>query len=89
VRLLKNHHTLQSKEAELSNTKSRPISTDFSTALGGFGGELEDEDARNAREERDKQLFGRIRRAKSLFETKSGKKLQRTPTTKRKSQPPM
>jgi hypothetical protein len=47
--------------------------------------ELDDEDARSIRDEKDKERWSRLRRVKSLFNTKEGNKLKRPDTAKSKN----
>jgi hypothetical protein len=76
LRVLKNDYYLI-HNADRPAEKSRPMSSDNSE-LGVLGAEIEDDDARSISEEKDKERWARLRRVKSLFDTKAGKKLHRT-----------
>ena len=75
IRVLKNdfylnHNTDQPIE------KARPATSTGQIDI--FGTEIESDDARSITEENDKERWARLRRVKSLFDTKSGKRLQRS-----------
>jgi len=68
LRVLKNDHYLR-------HAGDRPVHTKPSTDLESpFGDDDEDDDARSVREEKDKERWARLRRVKSLFDTKGGKR---------------
>jgi hypothetical protein len=78
IRVLKNNYRLREAgkgweidkyQAGAADTTSRP-----GTALER---DYDDEDAKNIREEKDRQRWARLRRVKSLFDAKSVKKLQK------------
>jgi hypothetical protein len=77
--VLKNEHRLREAgkgsdnkgRAEVADTISRP-----GTAIEK---DYDDEDAESIREEKDKERWARLRRVKSLFDTKSLRKLQKHP----------
>ena len=81
LRVLKNDHYLRHNGARDNNAPAReaqssgPTQPEFSTN--------DDEDAKS-RDERDKERWARLRRVKSLFDTKSGKKLHKATTNEEK-----
>jgi len=80
IRVLKNDYYLQhsgEQQAEKTIQVSADNVSEISTA---FGADIEDDEARSIRDEKDKERWARLRRVKSLFDTKSGKKLHRTGT---------
>jgi len=78
VRVLKNDYHLR-HSGERQGEKARPGSADNTSIVSPvFGVDVEDDDARSIREEKDKERWARLRRVKSLFDTKSGKKLHRS-----------
>jgi hypothetical protein len=81
LRVLKNDYYLKHNAARPAE-KFRPMSSDNNDEISVFGAEIEDEDARSIREEKDTERWTRLRRVKSLFNTKAGKKLNRTETKK-------
>lgn len=81
LRVLKNDYYLK-HNMDRSVEKPRPISSGIISDTNPFGDETEDEDAKSIREEKDKERWARLRRVKSLFDTKSSKKLNRTDTKK-------
>jgi hypothetical protein len=86
MRVLKNDHHL--RHGGVRQREKDTIVADTGTEESTFGAEIEDEDAKSIREEKDKERWARLRRVKSLFDTKAGKKLQRSGGTidpKRKS----
>lgn len=81
LRVLKNDYYLK-HNGDRPSENSRPMSSDNHSEMSIFGVEIEDEDAKIIRDEKDKERWARLRRVKSLFDTKSGKKLSRTDTKK-------
>lgn len=79
IRVLKNDFYLK-HSADRSAEQPRPATSSNTTDI--FGAEVESDDARSIREEKDNERWTRLRRVKSLFDTKSGKKLHRTDTKK-------
>jgi Rsm1-like len=80
MRILKNDHHLRSSGERLGSRGSRQPSVDNASEFAStFGADVDDEAAKSIRDEKDKRMLRRLRRVKSLFETK-GKKLQRTGT---------
>lgn len=80
LRILKNDHHLRSNGERLGSRGSRQPSVDNASEYAStFGTEVDDEAAKIVRDEKDKRMLRRLRRVKSLFETK-GKKLQRPGT---------
>ncbi len=76
LRILHNDHLLRSRrESPIEKVAQSPL--DDVEVDSGFGTDPGDDDARSLRDEEDKQRWARLRRVKSLFETKGGKKLQR------------
>ena len=76
IRVLKNDHHLRhtgEKQAE----KATVSVSDIETQESMFGAD-DDEDEKSIREEKDKERWARLRKVKSLFDTKAGKKLQRS-----------
>lgn len=85
LRVLKNDYRLRTGGAQSPPAKERNAAIAVSEAVSQVGDDADDETARSIREEKDKERWARLRRVKSLFETK-GKKLQRNATVeKRKS----
>lgn len=75
VRILKNdHHLRTSKEVQGGKLRSPENVSEV------VAPDVDDEDARSIRDEKDKERWARLRRVKSLFETKGGKKLARSNT---------
>jgi hypothetical protein len=80
IRILKNDHHLRSSGERLGSRGSKQPSVDNASEFAStFGTEVDDEEARSIRNEKDRRMLRRLRRVKSLFETK-GKKLQRPGT---------
>lgn len=76
LRVLKNDHYLRNKGARNPNSASRdPLPGE--SFENSFEASVDEEDAKS-REERDKERWARLRRVKSLFDTKTGKKLHKT-----------
>jgi hypothetical protein len=83
-RVLKNdHHLRMSGERQGTSRTARPITPDSGDQII-IEPDVADEDAERVREENDKKRWARLRRVKSLFDTKGGKKLNRADTTKSK-----
>lgn len=77
LRILQNDHLLRSRR-ESPVGKIRPVAPDDSGEKdSGIETDVGDDDAMSIRDEEDKKRWARLRRVKSLFETKVGKKLQR------------
>lgn len=77
LRILQNDHLLRSRR-ESPVGKTRPITPENAGEIdSGIGADVGDDDAMSIRDEEDKKRWARLRRVKSLFETKAGKKLQR------------
>jgi Rsm1-like len=80
LRILKNDHHLRSSGERLGSRGSRQHSVDnASETASPFVIDVDDEEAKSIRDEKDKTMLRRLRRVKSLFETK-GKRLQRPGT---------
>lgn len=84
LRLLKNDHYLK-RSAEISpqTRKQRPMTmiSNSTPSTNPFNFQDDDdddnEDARSLREEKDKQRWARLKRVKSLFDTKASKRMSR------------
>ena len=80
IRILKNDHHLRSSGERTGSRGSRQPSVDNASEYAiTFATEVDDEAARSVRDEKEKRMLRRLRRVKSLFETK-GKKLQKAGT---------
>ena len=80
IRILKNDHHLRSSGERTGSRGSRQLSVDNASEYAStFGTEVDDEAAKSVRDEKEKRMLRRLRRVKSLFETK-GKKLQKPET---------
>jgi len=80
LRVLKNEHYLRhGKETQISKT-SKPATSDAASEVESI---LDDNEDTKSRDEKDKQRWARLRRVKSLFDTKSGKKVKRTENTEK------
>lgn len=80
IRILYNDNVLRSRR-EIPLSKVTPCASENNVEMdGAVRTDAEDDDARSIRDEEDKQRWARLRRVKSLFETKGGKKLQREKT---------
>lgn len=77
VRVLKNEHQLRSSKA--TPPPRTPVQPDNHGASESPQ-VADDADAQSIRDEEDKKRWARLRRVKSLFETKGGKKIPRTDT---------
>lgn len=75
LRVLKNDHYLRNGARSHNGVAKDPQVGE--SAESSFGAD-NDEQHTKAREERDKERWARLRRVKSLFDTKSGKKLNKT-----------
>lgn len=74
LRVLKNNHYLKHS----SDRPARPKPTITDVELGDPFGNEEDEETRSIREEKEKERWARLKRVKSLFDVKGGKKLHST-----------
>lgn len=74
LRVLKNDHYLRSSNEYPAKSKPTITETDLSDPFSN----MEDEDARSIREEKEKERWARLKRVKSLFDVKGGKKLHST-----------
>jgi hypothetical protein len=79
VRILKNDHHLRSSGERTGSRGSRQLSIDNASEYASTFGDVDDEAAKSVQDEKEKRMLRRLRRVKSLFETK-GKKLQRPGT---------
>jgi hypothetical protein len=77
IRVLKNDHRLRNAGKDPENSKSEAMAADASRPGTALGTDFDNEDAESIREEKDKERWARLRRVKSLFDTKSIKKLHR------------
>ena len=87
-RVLKNEYYLKHSGKMRQETVVRPVtagSAESGESLGQGGLEAEVEAESREREVKDKERWARLRRVKSLFDTKGGKKLQRTTSGKSKA----
>lgn len=84
--VLKNGYYLKHSGDAEKEKVVRPVTAGAESA-GSFDedGEGDEEAARTARDAKDKERWARLRRVKSLFDTKAGKKLQRTASAKSKA----
>ena len=73
LRVLKNDHYLRHNGSRSQDSTLK----EADSAETSFGADDNEEHAKN-REERDKERWARLRRVKSLFDTKTGKKLHKT-----------
>lgn len=79
VRLLKSESQLRTAKVAPKPKAIVPVTEDTNQPEAE---EIDDEDARSIRDEQDKERWARLRRVKSLFEPKGGKKVRRgEPTT--------
>ena len=76
VRVLKNNYQLSHSGEKQAEKAADPAS--IIEAKEGALGADDDEDATSIREQKDKERWARLRRVKSLFDTKAGRKLQRS-----------
>jgi len=74
LRVLKNDHYLKHSGDRPAKSKLPSTETEQSDLFGDEDGE----DARSMREEREKERWARLKRVKSLFDVKGGKKLHST-----------
>jgi len=78
LRVLKNEYQLRhGKEAGEKVSKQAVVTEDTDSA---FGAAVEDDDANSIRGAKDRERWTRLRRVKSLFDTKGSKKVQRSGT---------
>lgn len=89
IRVLKNNHHLGMSGARQSKTLAVPSSEIAQNEDEELreNTEANDEDAERIREENDNKRWARLRRVKSLFDTKGAKKLSRSETNKTKLGP--
>lgn len=82
IRVLKNDRRLKEagKGPEMDKSQAGMADT-ISGTNTALEIDYDDEDAESVREEKNKERWARLRRVKSLFDTKSAKKLQRNPAT--------
>jgi hypothetical protein len=82
IRVLKNDHRLREAGKGSEMDKGRAGAADTTSRPGtALDKDYDDEDAESIREEKDKERWARLRRVKSLFDTKSVKKLQKNSGT--------
>jgi hypothetical protein len=82
IRVLKNDYRLRNSGKDSEKDKNAGAATDIASRPGtALYTDFDDEDAESIREEKDKERWARLRRVKSLFDTKSIKKLQRNSTS--------
>jgi len=74
LRLLKNDHHLRTRQGNRSKQPSMDNATEVSSMVGT---EVDDDGDMSIRDTKDKERWARLRRVKSLFDTKAGKKLSR------------
>ncbi len=88
VRVLKNDHRLRHGSSDADKDKTRaPAAVAEGRPETALAVDITEDDAESIREEKDKERWARLRRVRSLFDTKAAKKLQRnshTPDTKGK-----
>jgi hypothetical protein len=77
LRVLKNDYYFR-HNGDRPVEKTRPTSSGNTSETFEFGVDMEDADARSISEQKDKERWARLRRVKSLFDTKSGRKLNKT-----------
>jgi hypothetical protein len=82
--VLKNEYYLRSGREKENERVGRPVTEVGVESLTGEGGDDEMAEMRE-RDVKDKERWARLRRVKSLFDTKSTKNLQRTNSTKSKA----
>jgi hypothetical protein len=80
LRVLKSDYYLRHNGDRLAE-HSRPVSSDQASEIGSLGAN-DDENAESIAEEKDKERWARLRRVKSLFDTKTGKKVHRSENKK-------
>ncbi|PBP23233.1 DNA repair protein [Diplocarpon rosae] len=80
VQILKNDHRLRNaKDLPARKTLSPPQVDNTSEVVSA---DIDDEDATSIRDQKDKERWARLRRVKSLFETKGGKRARSNTTSK-------
>lgn len=86
LRVLKNEYYLKHSGDKEKERVVRPVTAGGGGSVESFA-EVGDEGEaeRSARDAKDKERWARLRRVKSLFDTKAGKKLQRTASAKSKA----
>ncbi|KUJ23085.1 zf-C3HC-domain-containing protein [Mollisia scopiformis] len=77
LRILHNDHLLRSRRESPLGKIRHSVTENAIETDSALGTDVGDEDAMSIRDEEDKQRWARLRRVKSLFETKGGKKLTR------------
>ncbi|RDL37170.1 uncharacterized protein BP5553_04603 [Venustampulla echinocandica] len=77
LRVLKNDYFLRHGKGNKESRAEKPTTPDAGSV---FDESIADEEEMKSRDEKDKARWARLRRVKSLFETKGGKKLHRTDT---------
>jgi hypothetical protein len=85
LRVLKNDYYLRANREDHGRPSKQPSTDNSSDITSTFEIELDDKDARSIRDEKDKERWSRLRRVKSLFNTKEGNKLKRPDTAKSKN----
>jgi hypothetical protein len=84
-RVLKNEYYLKHSADREREKVVRPVTAGSRGGAESFGEGGEDEAESKERDAKDKERWARLRRVKSLFDTKGGKKLQRTVSGKSKA----
>ncbi|TVY85306.1 mRNA export factor rsm1 [Lachnellula suecica] len=74
LRVLKNEHYLRQGKEPQGPKVSKPVAADNVSEIDSI---LNDDEDTKSRDEKDKQRWARLRRVKSLFDTKGGKKMKR------------
>jgi hypothetical protein len=74
IRVLKNDHYFRHSNEIQAGRAFKPVSSDAASKIDNI---LEDDKDAKSRDEKDKQRWARLRRVKSLFDTKGGKKAKR------------
>jgi hypothetical protein len=82
LRVLKNEHYLRHGKENQTGKTSRPPTSDATSEVESI---LDDNEDAKSRDEKDKQRWARLRRVRSLFDTKGGKKIKRTGSTEKPS----
>lgn len=77
LRVLKNDHYLRHKGAHHGERHSKELLAGDGAIGSPAANDVDEADAKS-REEKDKERWARLRRVKSLFDTKGGKKAQKT-----------
>jgi hypothetical protein len=82
LRVLKNEHYLRHGKENQTGKTSRPPISDAAREVESI---LDDNEDAKSRDEKDKQRWARLRRVRSLFDTKGGKKVKRIESTEKPS----